>query len=726
MADAYKELVDWAGGVISSMPPDQIPDNAIPEGINTAFVQVGGGRTAIGTRPGLKTVNTTALTSSPGVHYQHPYAYNTGSGYEHYLATATDDGELYYKQDDDTYTAALAPPANFPSPSSLCFTAGTAPVDSVVFNNRLFLVNDDSERRSLVDQTYVPWGLSPLATWAPTDAATGTSSMPAETYDIALTTYHSTTGGESSASASVSVTLSAPSRRILLTITPTSAESAQYTHWRAYLRRQTTQSVLYQVLSFENSGGTSIVTNGNIPIATTTAYIDLSAAQIAALTLIAPSTTENDGPASTIQHVSAFGNRLICADGRNIYWSKPNRPDNFGPRNFEPVDTGEGDEIRAIHPYSDELLLVFLNTALWGIYGNDPQTWTFKPIDLTVGIGTHTSIVTFAGKLGWWDRTIGPVLYDGAQIVRIGQNDLGSAAVVTDINADRANFIWGGHDPLGLRILWAVSGLGSSRNNRLFAFNYQLNRFEASYWQAIDAASLSAGLASDGAQHLYLGGYFGQTFYFDNITYADGVPSGTTKGTFLPTDTSTSTLTSTGFYTTGSALVGRYVVVTDGDQRPIDRRRILSNTSTTLTLDAAVTGLNLSTTYSFYVGGPDFRLFGKWIDHEQPFLRKRFDRLYYHMGATLGIADAFITTQVEFSDANADVLASGVAAESLWDDAIWDVATWAAEGTLKRRLSVGRNATSIRPVFYCFTPGRDLILFKVAFLSRLLSDRYFG
>ena len=344
------------------MPADQIPDNAIPQGVNTAFVKIGGGKTAMGTRPGLHTVNTSALAANKAVHYQHPYYYNTGTGYTSYLATCTDDGKLYYKQSDDTYTSALAPPANFPSPSSLCFTAGSSPIDATVFNNRLFLINTASERRSLVNQTYVPWGLSPMATWATADNGSGSSSMPNETYDVTITSYHSTTGGESSSATIKTQTLTSSNHRIEVSITPTSAESAQYTHWRVYIRRQTTQSSLYQVLTFENSGGSSIVTDGNIPIATTTVYIDLTAAQIAALTTVAPSTTENNGPPATAQHVIAFGRRLIVSDGRNIYWSKQDKADNFDTRNYEPIDTGEGDEIRGLHPYSDELLLIFMST----------------------------------------------------------------------------------------------------------------------------------------------------------------------------------------------------------------------------------------------------------------------------------------------------------------------------------------------------------------------------
>jgi hypothetical protein len=727
VADAYKEITNWAGGVISSMPPDQIPDDAIPLGINTAFVQVGGGRTAFGSRPGLQTVNTSAFSSSPVVHFQHPYSYNTGTGYTNYLATCTDDGKLYFKNSDDTYTSALAPPTNFPTPASLCFTAGSAPVDGAVFSNRLFLLNDASERRSLVNQTYVPWGLSPIATWATADNGMhGGNSMPNETYDVTITSYHSTTGGESSSSTTKAVTLASSNHRVEVTITPTSAESAQYTHWRVYIRRQTTQAQLYQVLSFEDSGGTSIVTNGNIPIATTAVYIDYSAAQLAALTTVAPSTTENNPPPSTAQHVTAYGRRLIVCDGQNLYWSKQDRPDNFDTRSYEPINTGEGDEIRALHPFSDELLLVFLNTAVWGVYGNDPQNWVVKPIDLTVGITTHNSMVNFEGVVAWWDEASGPVVYDGTTISRIGISQLGADAVVTNLNQSRRKYIWAGHDPVNFRVIWALSAAGSTVNNQLIPYNYELKRFEASYWQTIDAASLCTGFSSDGVQRLFLGGYYGQVFYFDRLASTDGVPSGTTSGTFLPTGTSVSSITGTGFYNTDSKLVGRYVVVTDGDQRPIARTRISSNTSTTLTLATSVTGLNLSTTYSYYIGGPDFRLYGKWIDHEQPFLRKRFDRLYYHMGSSSGVSDAYITTQLEFNEGASQVIPSGIEGESLWDEAQWDVAQWTASSTLKRRLAIGRNATALRPVFYCFAPGRDIILYKVALLSRLLSDRYYG
>ena len=727
MADDYKEIVDWAGGVVSSMPPDQIPDNAIPQGINTAFVKVGGNQTALGTAPGLKTVNTTALASDVAVHWQHVYSYNNGSGYTNYIATCTDDGKLYYKKSDDTYTSALAVPANFPSPATLCFSAGSSPVDGAVFNNRLLLLNEAGEKRSLVNQTYVPWGLSPIATWATADNGSGSSSMPNETYDVTITSYNSTSGGESSSATLKTQALASSNHRIEVSITPTSAESAQYTHWRVYIRRQTTQSKLYQVLTLENSGGTTTVTDGNIPIATTAIYVDLSAAQIAALTIEAPSTTENNGPPSGVQHIVAFGRRILLSDGRKIYWSKQDKADNFPSTNFEPIETGEGDEIRGMHPYSDELLLIFMSTAIWGVFGNDPQTWAIKPVDLTVGISSHNSIVPFEGRVGWWDPALGPVYYDGTQIVRIGIRELGPDAVTSDLNLSRTDYVVAGHEHSGYRVMWANSSTGSSVNDRLFVYNYQLNRFEASYWDGMDAASLCAGTAADGTQRLFLGNYKGQVFYFDKLSRNVGVPSGTTSGTFVPTATSVSSLSGTGFYTTGSGLVGRKVVIVDGNHQPVAKKRITSNTSTTLTLESAVTGLNLSTTYTYYVGSPDFRIYGKWIDHAQPFLRKRFDWMYLHFGSDTSVADTYISTQLEFNTSSQEgVSGADINAGSLWDVAKWDVAKWGSGSTLKRRIPIMRSGTACRPVIYCFSPGRDIVLYKVAMLSRLLSDRYYG
>lgn len=726
VADVYQEIKEWSNGVVKSMPSDHIPPNSMPDGVNTAFVKMGHAQTVIGTRPGLHTINTTAFSGSPIVHFQHNYSYDSGSAVTEYIATLSNDGTLRYKLEDDTYTAALAVPANFPSPSTLCFTAGDDVVDGAVFNNRLLLFNSAGAKRSLVGQSYVPWGLSAPSSWSVANAATGSSSMPDETYDVALTFYNSTSGGESSRTVESSVSMGGANRRLKVDITPSAAESAQYTHWRIYLRRQTTQALLYQVLLTETVTPSTLTTDGNIPIATTTAYVDLTSAQIAALTTISPNTTENAGPISGCKHVEVFARRVIVADSRKIYWSKQDKADNFRPQDFEPIDTGDGDEITGLCRFSDNLLLIGLNRAVWGLFGDDPQTWVLRPISRTVGVVGSNSFASIGERLAWWAQTIGPVVFDGTNLTRVGLEELGPDAMAADINLLRGQYITAGVDVANDRVLWSVSGTGKSRNDLIFPFNYRLDKFEAAKWDAIDAASLCTGVGDDGAFRLYLGGYAGQTFYFDSLTRNDGVPSGTTIGAFTPTTASISTVTSTGFYTTGSGLVERKVVVTDADNRPVAKRRITSNTSTVLTLDSAITGLALNQTYNFYVGGPDWRFYSKWIDHDQPFLRKRFDRLYLHFGSRSSVSSLTIASEINFDESTQTALSSNTTGTTLWDVAQWDESQWASGGDLKHRIAIHRNAHALRAAIYCFTPGRDLILYKIGLLSRLLSDRYYG
>jgi hypothetical protein len=721
------ELNDWAAGVIKALPADQLPANALSDGYNTAFVKYGLGKTAIGSRPGLNTINTTAFTNTPAIHRQIPYIYDNGSTKAPYLATFGDDGTLRYKQSDDTFTSTLTVPANFPSPSTLCFTAGSSPIAGAVLNNRLFVVNQASEKRSLINQTYVPWGLSPIATVAVSATGSGSSSMPAETYDVAVTSYNSTSGGESSANASVSVTLTA-NQRIKVDITPTSAESAQYSHWRVYLRRQTTQAVLYQVQTFENSGGTTIVTDANIPIATTSVYIDLSAATIAAHILVAPSTTENNGPPSGIRYVESFARRLIVATDDGIYWSKLDKGDNFPANNFEPISSNGGEELTGLAAYSDNILLVGFKNSVWAIYGTDPQTWSIRPLSLSIGVASHNSFVRFEQAIAWWSPTFGPVVFDGTAITDIGHKLLGRAYITDEINQSRLSYIQGAKDFGSDRILWTVSSVTSTVNDRLIPYNYEIKAFEATYWNPFNIASLGVSIGNDSVEHVYCGNYGGQVFALNANYRVDGVPSGTVRGTFTTTTTMLATITdaSAAFYTTGTKLANRKVIITDADDAFVAERFISSNTSTVLTLDTSLTDLSLSTTYHYYIGGPNFQMYPAYIDFGQPFLRKRFDRLYVHFGSNVSVANITVATQIELDTLTDVAITDATQSETLWDHATWDVSAWAGGSSQKLRVGVFRNATSLRPSIFCFTPSRDIFVYKLTLLGRLLSDRYFG
>lgn len=728
MADLYQEITEFSGGIQSAGPSDRIPLNASPRAVNTAFRNIGAGVANFGLRPGLKTVNATAFSGSAAVIFQKLYTYASGGTYTNYLVTLSADGTLRYKEPDNTYTSALAPPANFPAPSSLCFTAAANLVDSTVVANRLFLVNDAGERRSLLGQSYKAWGLTAPVTWTVAGAATGANSMPNETYDVSITSYDDTTGGESALATAVSVATGGGNRRLKVDITPTAAESAQYPYWRVYLRRQTTQAELYQVQTLYNAAGTAIVANGAVPIATTTIYIDASSATIANLTTTGYLTGAADPPPSGLHYLASYGRRLLVADESQIYWSLLDKPDSFDILDYEPIETGEGDRITGLSVFSAELLLIMTTTAVYGLFGNDPQTWTLRPIDVTIGCGSHLSIVLFDGKVAWWSPTDGPVIYDGTTVTRPGFDFLGKTAIATDIEQDRLAYISGAADFQDSRIVWTVPLNGSTaRNTRMIPYNYRVKQFESSDWSPMDICSLHNGFSSDGTQRLFAGNYAGQVFYFDGDTHNDGVLSGTTTTvSFVPATSSVSTIAGTGFDTTGAGLIERYAVIVDSDQRPITKVRITSNTSTLLTLSVATNALTTGLTYTAYIGSPDMRLYTKFMDMDQTFIRKRFDRVYLQADGVGTPGDLQLGTQINFVDDSRPSITAIPVGGDVYDTGIWDSSVWAGVGIVKRRISVLRTGQAIRIVLFHFIPNQDIIVHTIGVLARPQSDRYYG
>jgi len=730
MEDLYQEQTSFAGGVQPGTPVDRVPETAVASGVNTAFRDIGSGLSLLGCRPGLTAVNTTALGVSvggdPNLDFARLYTYDSGSAYTNYLAVVNRNGKLYYKNPNNTFTSEVTLPSGWGYASGTkCFSAGDVPIDGAVFNNRLFLVKQSAtkELRSFSGTTAVPWGLLPPSSAVVTDVGSGVN-LPAGDYDVATTTYHSTTGAESSLSATTTVTISA-GERIQIVITPTQAEASLYTHVRVYLRQQSTQARLYLV--------SSLGTNGNIAmpayLSSTTVYVDLTQAQITAQTTQSPTGDENAPPPAATKYMCVFGRRLLVADERKVYWSRQDKPDNFPPLNFEPIETGEGDVITGIYPFSDEVALIFTTTAVWGIFGNTPETWTIKAVDHTIGCLSHLSLIEFNGMLGWWSDAYGPVIYDGTNITKLGERDLGRDVYTASLNLSRMSFCWAGHDPKYSRVLWAVPALGSSRNNRIFAYNYQLDRFESEQWDPMPAACLSMGYSSDGSLKLFLGSDKGHLFYFNEAVRNDGAPSGTVTGTFTGT-ASVSTISGTGFYTTGDGLTGRWVLILDSQQRPVAKVEIASNTSTTLTLATTLTTLQVGPTYTYYIGSPDFRLSTRAYDMGRTFFRKRFDRLYLHVSSPLNGAQSLnLTTQISTFDVPGTVLPNTLSLGGvLWDadTSLWDTSLWVGTQNIKKRLPVFIPATYLQVTLYQFITNQDVALRTVGLLAGVQSDRNYA
>jgi hypothetical protein len=727
MPDIMEEIRGFKYGVQAGAEHDETPSDSTPYAWNTALRSIGGGLATLGTRPGLKIVNTSVLTGSPAFHLIRNYPY-ISSGITNKLALVTQTGRLYFKDDTNTIGSEITPPANFPYTSGRCFASGDFAVDATIMDNRLFMVNTNSERRSVLNETFKMFGLDHLGTIATSNQAGGSSGMPAETYDVVTTTYDDATGAESSSSATQSVTLAA-NERIRIIVTPSASETARYPYWRVYIRRQTTQSTLFRVLTLEDSGGANITTTGNIPIATTTAYVDLSATQISQLLLPAPTESENNEPPSSARYLATFGGRMIMADLRSIYWSKLGQPDAFPPTNTESLDTGEGDELRGLHEFSDDLMLVFTADNLWGIFGNDPQNWTIKAIDHNVGCASRNSVVEVPGGLVWWSATQGPVMFNGTEVIKLGLDKLGPEIVINNVEGSRLQHIVSGYDPQGQRALFGYSLLNtSSRNDAIIPFNSRVQEFEATRWNPMDFSAYGLGYDSDDKVKLFCGNYGGQIFILDADTLNDGAPSGTVHGTFTPAASSISTITTTDLYTTGAGLAERYIVIKNANGNIVGRERIASNTATVITLAANITSLTAGEVHTFDIAGADIRLHTKWLDFKQAFLRKRVDNVYIHIRTSTDSEDLLMGTAINFNDTVGTIYEGWALDGATWDaeDALWDASNWGGSGEAKKRFRVIRNCNAVKVALFHSRANKDIVFLKIAAMGRSLSDRYYG
>lgn len=729
MADFYEEMTDFAGGVRGSVPGAEIPQNALRYGINTAFRFADDKLAFIGKRPGLITVNTTAITGQPNIHWAKRYVYATNGGtVKDKIALITDAGELYYKESDETISAELTKGATWLdadnsqnwSSSGNCFGANpTSKVDGTVIGDRLCLVNAAGDRISLQDGTYSPLGLKVedlLTNIAVTAVSTGSGTMPDGDYTVYVTVYNPFTGDESNRSDAYSITLSG-SQNIQITADYTafavSGEGGNYVA-RVYVQREATQATAYRAMPVYDGALflPADVDDGELALAQSggaiSATVKLTAAQLADLIIPVPDDGENNVLPDTAKYLATFGQRLIAADQRNIYWSKLNGPAMFPKINTERINTGDGSPIVGLAAHSDDILLILTTTGVFGLFGNDPQSWVLKPITRSCGCVGHQSICT-QSPLGtsWWAPELGPVAFDGQQIHFIARDKLGlldrTTGYLMNVNENYLSEVVSGYDANNYRLLWAVPLNSSTNNNAILSFNAKMMEFEAAYWTTPYVGSFVFGKGS-GQFRLYLCGHKGQVFYFDTDTYNDGVPSGTVSGTVTGV-TSISSITSTGFYTTGSGLAYRLLTLATSSGKPVGNAVISSNTATTLTLASSITGLTASETYTWYVGAIDFHLYTRWFTVGQPFLRKRVDTVYIgHEQTTMSVNPGTVAVQLSNNDTEELALAT--------------VTSW------KRRLKLIGNGIKFRIRIFAGEVNKDFVLDKISIMGRMLSDRY--
>jgi hypothetical protein len=606
MAVFLDTLDKFTSGVVTSGEPDEIPVTASPRAWNAYLADAGPDGATPSTRRGLSTVNTTQIAATP-IHAQFAYRRLSSGVYTRYHLILGVDGKMGHVASDPggagTYTSI----------SATAFTASSPRPDIKQAANMAFFLNG-TDAKKLRETTLETFGIVAPST-APTLAGGG-AGTPTGTYEARVTYYNSNTGHESSAGPTSS-TVTVTADEIDFTSVPVSADS-QVTHRRIYIRNVNSQANFYQAGTIADNSTTTFTWDA----ADTT------------LVTRGPDEDENDPPPTGVRVLAWHRARMFVADDTKLYYSKVGFPEAFDPENYEYVAPNDGQKITALFSYGD-LLLVFKERALYGLFGVDPEIWQLRLISADIGCTSHQSVTSVDTTLFWWSEK-GPVrwLGLGARPELIGQATLRDQLTPSTLAFGELDEVVAAVDPVQEHVLFGVAELGKTRNTMVLPWSYRLNCWVSSKWDPLGGvASLHTVWDDTGRPWVYYGSYAGQVFRAWD-TDVDGVPSGTTTGSVTASGTTMSTITSTGFYTTGSALVERMVSLVDTNGLLMGRRYITTNSATVLTLDSAITGLTNGASYTFYVGGPNFEWDTKQHNSGGPWSHKRYDFLYAQLGAT--------------------------------------------------------------------------------------------
>lgn len=578
---------NWAGGVVNVATADTLPPNTSPRGRNSVIDPISATTAVVKKRNGFETFNdANGRAFASEINNQYQYILIDGTRY-HLLSGAA--GQLGYISTSGVYTSL-----------STSLTAATAPSFATA-QNSCFFVNG-TDRLKLRGVTLEQFGIE-----APTDTPVLTEGAPGNysgTYEVRVTYLNANTAHESSASPT-STTQTVTAKQLAITGIPVSAD-AQVTGRRIYLRNTTTMANFFLAATIANNVDTSVTLTESDTV----------------LVATGPDTDTNDRVPAGVKFLTWHNNRMFAADDSQLYYSNLEEPEAFDAEAVEPINPEDGQKITGLTAIGN-VLVIFKERSIWGLFGFGPNEWVLRLISPTMGCTSFRSIHQHEGEIYWWSREgLGRWAGEGTPVnLCDGKIDVG-----TDTwEFSRFNAVTVAGLPTEGLVFVTLTEASGTRNNRMLVYSPLLNVWASDGWTGVEPASLVSIENANGERELFLGNYNGQVFRYNGLT--DGVVGGTSSGTFVAAGASTGTISGTGFYTTGQGLVDRYVTVEDSNGALVGHVRITANTATTLTLASALTTIS-GATYTFYVGGPNFEWDTRENDADVPFVRKRFEFIF--------------------------------------------------------------------------------------------------
>ena len=621
--------------------PDDLAPNMVAKALNCQLTNITGGKASVAWRPAFFGLLSSALSGNPRIISMYPYEIG---GYE-YILLLGNNGSLYtYKLEERTATAYAS-----------AITVYTNPQSWVTAKDVAWLVNG-TDQISFNGSTVAGFGIT-RPTVGTLAGAAGAAGNHNGTYELRVTFGISSLDVESSASDSAASTVVVASQAISWTNIPVSADSRvdrRYLH----IRNTSTMTNFYRAGTITNNTDTTATTD----------ILDT------ALTIIAPSTTSNEPPPSGAKYLAWHKNRVFVATDTLVYWGNLGKPTEFNTLyNKVNPNPSDGQKITGLAVFHD-MLIVFKERSMYGIVGDDPNSWIIKQLYPAVGCHSSASILSVEDKLFWWSRE-GPMVWGGAsQPMNIGTQFINETLnLINDKSYASLHSIIAGLDIDGQRILWSTPittdiGGADSTNLRMYLlpFNYRVGRWESDGWTATNVLSMAAAAENTyGNMRLYLGNDQGFLFKLSDLHYkdswltSDGLIAGDTS--YSTSTTSWASIASKTFTiatTTTNAVKGRSMALWTSAGIYKGDRRILSNTTTVATVDATFdyTDETLPGVYTYYIAGHDMVLDLPWWDFGAPFVKKRLE--YVYLLADLTTVTYPITVQVFVDDTESTVASS--------------------------------------------------------------------
>ena len=706
---------NFNGGVNTAMAPDNLPPNVSPWGRNAVLSMVSGDQAVPACRPGFRVVNQTAIPGDPRVLKVVGFNYidSTTGDITHYLLAAT--GASGVSRIDQVN------PANgvLTSVGTSVFTAEETIPDATVAQNCVFFCNGTSADRKKVvlvssALTIQPWGIETPVVTSLSVAAGGAGAMDGD-YEIAISYRNADSGAVSNRSTAVAVSPSA-GESIVVDWTGMSIES-QVTHVKVHIRKTNLTSVFFEA--------------DDVAVATGSVSLDLTDAEMNQLIILSPSETEYSRPLAGIRGSAWHVSRMFVFDETNLYWSQLGAPEQFNPVDSLPINPKDGGKVITILPVNDTLLLILKSNGVWGLFGTAPEDWELRVLHPGIGCSAQHSAQVNDGKVVWWSED-GPMLWtqEGAPIP-IGRDLLGDATSDTIIDPQLLSQMCSVVDVKRHRVLWSATRLGETQNAIIFPFNTRLGVWESHAWEAFEISAMGIGVDSTGVTWIYVGSPYGRVFEYGSAArdgarlMTDLEAPLTLKGS--PTSSTVNSLTDSTatFDTEGSGLVGLNVLVVDPLTRDSMTRRIISNTSTTISVTPNW-DWSLPSGTLYYLGTPVFEWDTRWEDWDQPFVKKRFTRLYAQVALSSPTGtdiDYEIYTRLDPTRAAKVITLSGTGEAGYWDLSLWDVAYFGQATVEDFRAWIGRTGRSIRVRVRCFESAVGITLLKVGLEGIRMSGR---